>query len=95
MDTAIVGLLGIALGVGVYLMRLAVAAGAGVRLTMVGLDLLGAYILLRAASFHHVDSTLGRMVNGIKVHNYVELSCILVVFVGAALPTLLRRRRRE
>ena len=85
----------IALAVGVYLMRLAVAAGTGVRIAMVGLVLLGADILLRAASFHHVDSLLGRIVNHIKVHNYVELSCILVVIVGAGLAVLLRRPLRD
>jgi hypothetical protein len=81
----------IAVGVGVYFMRLAVAAGARVRIATVGLVLLGAYILLRAASLHHVDSLLGRLVNGVKAHNYVELSCILVVIVGAGLPA--RRQR--
>jgi hypothetical protein len=85
----------IGLGIGIYLMRLAVAAGAGVRIAMIGLVLLGAYIVLRAASFHHVDSLLGRMVNHVKVHNYVELSCILVVIVGAALSTLLHRHRHD
>jgi len=84
----------VALGVCTYLMRLTVAAGAGVRLTMVGLVMIGAYIVLRAASFHHVDTALGKMVNGVKIHNYVELSCIMVVIVGAALPTLFRSRRR-
>jgi hypothetical protein len=84
----------IALGAGVCLMRLAVAAGARVRIAAVGLVLLGAYILSRAASFHHFDSALGRMVNGVKAHNYVELSCVLVVIVGA-LATLLRRHRHD
>lgn len=82
-------------GVGVYLMRLTVARGVGVRLAMVGLVLLGGFILLRAASFHHVDVALGRMVNGVKIHNYVELFCILLVIVGAALPALFPRHRSE
>jgi hypothetical protein len=83
------------LGVGVYLVMLTISASVGVRLAMVGLVMLAAYIVLRAASFHHLDSALGRMVNGVKVHNYVELSCILVVIVGAGLPILLPRVRRD
>jgi hypothetical protein len=82
----------IALRVGVYLTRLAVAAGAGVRLAMVGLVLLGAYLLLRAASLHHVDAALALMVNGVKARNYVELTCIVVVIVGAGLAALPHRR---
>jgi hypothetical protein len=82
-----------ALAVGAYLLRLALAAGSGVRFAMIGLVLVGAYILLRAASFHHVDSALGRTVNGVKVHNYVELGCILVVAAGA-LSAMLRHSSR-
>lgn len=84
----------ITLGVGAYLVRFTISAGVGVRVTTVGLVLLATYIVLRAASFHHLDSALGRVVNGVKVHNYVELSCILVVIVGAGLPILLPRVRR-
>ncbi len=84
----------ITLVVGAYLVKFTISASVGVRFTTIGLILLATYIALRAASFHHLDSALGRMVNGVKVHNYVELSCILVVIVGAGLPILLPRVRR-
>jgi hypothetical protein len=84
----------IALGVGAYIVRFTIAANVSVRTAMVGLVLLATYIVLRAASFHHLDWALGRMVNGVKVHNYVELTCILVVIVGAGLTILLPRIRR-
>ncbi len=73
----------LALGVGAYLLRLAMHAGPGVRLAMVGLVLLGAYILMRAASFHHIDVALRHTVSGIRLHNFVELGCIFVVIAGA------------
>ncbi len=85
----------ITLGVGAYFVRLGLSAGVGVRLAMVGLILLATYIVLRVASFHHLDWALGTMVNGVKVHNYVELSCILVVIVGAGLPTITPSSRRS
>ena len=84
----------ISLGVGAFLVKFTISASVGVRLAVVGLLLLATYIVLRAASLHHLDWALGRMVNGVKLHNYVELSCILVVIVGAGLPILLPRVRR-
>jgi len=74
------GLLALALGAG--LMWLAARAGRGVRLTLAGLVLIGAYIVLRAASFHPVDSALRQTFLGVRLHNFVELGCISVVIVG-------------
>jgi len=87
----IIGEAVLALAVGAGLMWLANRAGPGVRPTLAGLVLVGAYIVLRAASFHPVDVALRHTFNGVRLHNFVELGCILVVMAGE-LRALLRDR---
>ena len=58
---------------------------ATVRLALVGLVFIGLFVLLRAASFHHVDAILGR---GLPVFNWgsiQEMAGILIVAAAAAL----------
>lgn len=48
-------------------------------LAIVGLGLLGTFIIIRAASFHHVDALLGLTLGGIRLNAFLELggiSCI-------------------
>jgi hypothetical protein len=49
-----------------------------------GLYLLGAFVLVRAASFHHFDVALRAPVLGLKLHTVLELAGIAVVILGAA-----------
>jgi hypothetical protein len=72
----------VALAVAACLKWLATGAGAGVRLTLLGLVLVGAYVVLRAASFHPVDSALRQTFYGIRLHNFAELCCISVIIAG-------------
>jgi hypothetical protein len=66
-------------------------ARAGVRMALAGVAVLGAFVLLRAASFHHVDRALAAQLGGTRLHLLVELGGIAVVAFGALLS--LRRRR--
>lgn len=52
--------------------------------TLGGLTLLGAFVLIRAASFHHFDSALRALVFGLRLHVVLELAGIAVVIFGAA-----------
>jgi len=60
---------------------------------LVGVALLVCYVVIRAASFHHVDRVLGMRVAGVKVHWAIELAGIATIGVSAALDA--RRSRRS
>ncbi|PSB02053.1 hypothetical protein C7B64_15150 [Merismopedia glauca CCAP 1448/3] len=50
-------------------------------LAIVGLGLLGSFIVIRAVSFHHIDVLLGFVVGGVKLNAFLELggiSCITI-----------------
>jgi hypothetical protein len=65
-------------------------AGIGVRIALIGVAVLGAFVMLRAISFHHVDAVLATRFAGTKLHLLVELGGIAVVGLGALIA--LRRR---
>lgn len=67
----------------VFILLLTRKSGIGVRLALIGLASLSAFIMLRAASFHHVDVVLSGTIAGIKLHALLELSGILLVATGA------------
>ena len=92
---AIGGLL--ALGLGVWLARLTMLAGAAVRVSLVGVLLLCGFVLLRAVSFHHVDVLLGMRVMGRKMQVLLEILGIAITGAGAAVSLLARTTgsRRE
>jgi hypothetical protein len=52
-------------------------------ITLGGLAMLGVFVLVRAASFHHVDIALRTNVFGLKLHVVLELAGIAVVIFGA------------
>lgn len=58
----------------------------GVWVALLGLALLGTFVAVRAASFHHVDIMMRTPVIGLKLHAVLELAGIAVVMLGAALP---------
>lgn len=51
-----------------------------------GLSVLGAFIMVRAASFHHIDVAMRTPVLGLKLHTVLELFGIAIVIVGALGP---------
>jgi hypothetical protein len=52
------------------------------RLPLVGIVLLVSFVVIRAASFHHVDLLLKRRLAGWRVNWIFELGGILLVFLG-------------
>ncbi len=60
-----------------------------------GLCLLGLFVLVRAASFHHIDVAMRLPVLGLKLHTVLELAGIAIVIAGAAWPVRRRARRRR
>jgi hypothetical protein len=57
---------------------------APVFVVLAGLFMLGAFVLVRAASFHHIDVAMRAPVFGLKLHTVLELAGIAVVIIGAA-----------
>lgn len=57
---------------------------APVFVVLAGLYLLGAFVLVRAASFHHIDVAMRAPVFGLKLYAVLELAGIAVVILGAA-----------
>lgn len=57
-----------------------------------GVAMLVAFIVLRAASFHHMDQMLASRVFGVKWHQVLENSGIIIVALAAALS---RRRKAK
>jgi hypothetical protein len=57
--------------------------GGAARLAMLGLVLLAVFVVVRAASFHHVDVMLGVKLIGMKINWILELGGIAIVVAGA------------
>lgn len=53
------------------------------RLTLTGMIILLTFIVMRAASFHHLDSFLHVDFGGIRLHAIIEFSAIGFLFLGA------------
>lgn len=62
----------------------------GVRLALGGLVFIGLFILLRAASFHHLDDILGRGATDFPLGSIQEMAGILLVSAAALLYTRAR-----
>ena len=87
-------LLGIlAVAVGIAVLWLTWRAHAAVRLALVGLVFIGLFVLLRAASFHHLDKLLGGGAREFNWGSIQEMAGIIIVAAAAAL--YVRNRNRE
>lgn len=64
-----------------------------VRVIMVfaGLMLLALFVMIRAASFYHIDVVMRHPVLGLKLHTVLELAGIAIVVVGAGWPRRVTR----
>lgn len=67
-------------GVVLYFAR---RGGARAWWTVAGMGVLGAFIVLRAASFHHVDKLLGWRVSGFGVNFVMECIGLVMISFGA------------
>jgi hypothetical protein len=72
---------------GMALLRLTRRTHFAVRLGLAGLVFIGLFVLLRAASFHHLDVILGRGAPAFNWGSLQEMAGILVVAAAAALYT--------
>ena len=54
-------------------------------LALAGLVVLVCFVLIRAASFHHVDQMLGMNLAGMKLHWLIEMAGMALIAVSAAL----------
>ena len=68
----------------VALMRRLVHKHADLRLPLLGLVVLLAFVVVRAASFHHVDQLINFRMAGIRMNWVLELGAIALVAIGAA-----------
>ncbi|PZN92614.1 MAG: hypothetical protein DCF31_15555 [Alphaproteobacteria bacterium] len=66
-----------------------------VRVVLAGLALLGAFVLVRVASFHHIDVAMRTPVLGLKLYTVLELAGIAIVIAGAAWPRAARAAQRH
>ncbi|MGB5076923.1 MAG: hypothetical protein WBO17_05530, partial [Sphingorhabdus sp.] len=71
-----------------------------VKAALVGLGFLGAFVIIRAASFHHVDAFLGRNLLGARWNWILELGAIItiasacIIYVQSAKRIKRQRHRR-
>jgi hypothetical protein len=81
MAAAVTGLIALA-ALGWLVRRLRPAVG----VALLGIGLLCLFVLVRLASFHHVDVALRSAVLGVKLHTVLELAGIGLVVFGALMP---------
>jgi hypothetical protein len=85
---ALVGMAGIVTSV-----RFVRHATLGARVAVLGTALVAAFLVIRAASFHHVDRFIGSRWLGLKANWLLELGGIAVVIGGTVLQERALRRR--
>ena len=62
-------------------------------LALVGLAILGGFVMIRAVGFHHFDQLIGLRKFGISANYMLENTGLLLIALNAV--TLLRRSRNE
>lgn len=87
----------VALGGGAWLLWLVREMRGPVWAALAGLFMLGMFVGLRAASFHHVDVVLGGQVLGQRLHVWIELAAIamMIAAAGWAIAPVRRGPHRE
>lgn len=83
-----------ALGMGIAMLWLTRGAHRAVGVALIGLVFIGLFVLIRAASFHHVDSMLGMGPDAFTFGSMQEMAGILIVGAAAWAYSLPRRARR-
>lgn len=91
----IVGLSVTAVVVGIAVLWLTRQTHAAVRLALLGLGLIGLFVLFRAASFHHFDDFLGRGNPAFNWGSLQEMLGILIVTSAAAIYNYANRRKKK
>ena len=70
--------------ISVALMRRLVRKHADLRLPLLGFVVLLVFVVIRAASFHHVDQLINFRMGGVRMNWVLELGAISLVAMGAA-----------
>lgn len=78
---------------GIVMLWLTRRTDASVRLALIGLVFIGLFVLLRAASFHHLDELLGGGAPEFTWRSVLEMLGILIMAVGATAYTRKRRSK--
>lgn len=76
-----------------FMSRLVQRHGSELWLPLLGLFLVTCFVIVRAASFHHIDQFLKYDIGGMRMNWLLELGGISIVAVGALAPS--RRRASE
>jgi hypothetical protein len=83
MQVAFIGTIGICMMIALFSLRLYLAnSWRHYKLTWVGIILLSAFILMRAASFHHFDALINYSILGFKINVMLEIGAILLIILG-------------
>ncbi len=75
--------LGVAMIVAVPLLLASLRMPGPTRLAVCGALFLGAFVVVRAASFHHVDELIGTAIMGLRWNWALEMGGLLVILAGA------------
>ncbi len=67
----------------VVLFRVTRGLAGAIKLAGLGLVVIGGFVLIRAASFHHIDRLLGERILNFKLNWILELGGIAIVLVGS------------
>lgn len=78
-----VAVVGIGGGLSVWVMRRLVRKHLDLRLPLLGFVVLLVFIVVRAASFHHIDQLINFRFAGVRMNWVLELGAIALVSVGA------------
>lgn len=79
----VIGLAAVGAMIALWLAWMVRAMGGPVKLALAGLWMLGGFVLLRAASFHHLDQLLRTSLFGTRAWVVIELAGIAMVAAGA------------
>jgi hypothetical protein len=79
----IVGIAIVCLLIGIGLLVLAWNAPLAARIALMGMVLVLAFVLIRAASFHHIDRFIGERILGLKWNWVLEMSGISIVLLSS------------
>ena len=91
----IIGLSVVAIIAGIFMLWLTRRAHSAVRVALVGLLLIGLFVLFRAASFHHFDEVLGRGNPAFNLGSIQEMMGIIIVAGSATMYTYAYRRKNK
>jgi xanthosine utilization system XapX-like protein len=87
----IIGLSATAMLVGIAMILLTMRTHPAVRIALLGLVFIGLFVLLRAASFHHLDDLLG---SGASEFNWGSVQEMVGIFIVAGAAGFYTRNRR-